>query len=206
MTHVFNYHIPFESESYVHRIGRTGRANKDGVAMMLVTPHELRELKRIQKDVGSELTPQAIGDKNTNIKEKTESIVKMVAQEKENSDAQTILAQLLKDNTLEVVSLKILSLLGKTLSGSSSIGKTEKEIEQLLLHIDDDVQSESKKSSQRYKSRSSSSSARSSSRSSAPRRRRDDSVIRRGTERGEVPEPTVKSTGGGSRIVARKLF
>ncbi|MGB0925518.1 MAG: DEAD/DEAH box helicase, partial [Minisyncoccia bacterium] len=53
VTHVFNYHIPFESESYVHRIGRTGRAKRDGVAMMLVTPHELRELKRIQKDVGS---------------------------------------------------------------------------------------------------------------------------------------------------------
>ena len=30
VTHVFNYHIPFDSESYVHRIGRTGRGGKSG--------------------------------------------------------------------------------------------------------------------------------------------------------------------------------
>ena len=38
ITHVFNYHMPFDPESYVHRIGRTGRAGKKGTAITLVKP------------------------------------------------------------------------------------------------------------------------------------------------------------------------
>lgn len=52
VSHVFNYHIPFDSKSYIHRIGRTGRAGKKGTAITLVTPDELRNLERIQRDMG----------------------------------------------------------------------------------------------------------------------------------------------------------
>ncbi len=55
VTHVFNYHIPFDPQSYVHRIGRTGRAGKDGKAITLVTTKEFRELARIKKEVGAEM-------------------------------------------------------------------------------------------------------------------------------------------------------
>ncbi len=55
VTHVFNYHIPFDPQSYVHRIGRTGRAGKSGQAITLVTTEEFRELQRIQKEVGAEM-------------------------------------------------------------------------------------------------------------------------------------------------------
>ena len=55
VTHVFNYHIPFDPQSYVHRIGRTGRAGKDGKAITLVTTDEFRELQRIQKEVGASM-------------------------------------------------------------------------------------------------------------------------------------------------------
>ena len=55
VTHVFNYHIPFDPQSYVHRIGRTGRAGKSGQAITLVTPEEFKELQRIQKEVGAEM-------------------------------------------------------------------------------------------------------------------------------------------------------
>jgi len=55
VTHVFNYHIPFDPQSYVHRIGRTGRAGKSGQAITLVTTGEFRELQRIQKEVGAEM-------------------------------------------------------------------------------------------------------------------------------------------------------
>ena len=60
VTHVFNYHIPFDSESYVHRIGRTGRGGKTGEAVTLVTPDELRTIKRIEKDVGAKLVTQTV--------------------------------------------------------------------------------------------------------------------------------------------------
>jgi len=55
VTHVFNYHIPFDPQSYVHRIGRTGRAGKNGKAITLVSTDEFKELKRIQKEVGANM-------------------------------------------------------------------------------------------------------------------------------------------------------
>ncbi|WP_104690793.1 DEAD/DEAH box helicase [Helicobacter heilmannii] len=55
VSHVFNYHMPLNTESYIHRIGRTGRAGKKGVAITLVTPLEYKELQRMQKDIGASL-------------------------------------------------------------------------------------------------------------------------------------------------------
>ncbi|MEA2027458.1 MAG: DEAD/DEAH box helicase [Campylobacterota bacterium] len=55
ITHVFNYHIPFDPQSYVHRIGRTGRAGKSGQAITLVSTEEFNELKRIKKEVGAQM-------------------------------------------------------------------------------------------------------------------------------------------------------
>lgn len=49
ISHVFNYDIPLDTESYVHRIGRTGRAGRSGDAVLFVTPRERRLLKAIEK-------------------------------------------------------------------------------------------------------------------------------------------------------------
>lgn len=49
ITHVINYDIPMEKESYVHRIGRTGRAGKNGVAITFVSPREYRFLQEIEE-------------------------------------------------------------------------------------------------------------------------------------------------------------
>lgn len=48
VTHVYNFDIPQDPESYVHRIGRTGRAGKHGLAMSFVTPREMGQLKNIE--------------------------------------------------------------------------------------------------------------------------------------------------------------
>jgi len=48
ISHVFNYDIPNDPEAYVHRIGRTARAGKKGIAISLVTPGERRHLNRIE--------------------------------------------------------------------------------------------------------------------------------------------------------------
>ncbi len=47
VTHIFNYQIPFGSEEYVHRAGRTGRAGKKGMAITLGTANELRKIGRM---------------------------------------------------------------------------------------------------------------------------------------------------------------
>jgi ATP-dependent RNA helicase DeaD len=49
ISHVFNFDLPTDPEAYVHRIGRTGRAGKDGIAISLVTPGERSRLNRIEK-------------------------------------------------------------------------------------------------------------------------------------------------------------
>ncbi|PID26962.1 MAG: RNA helicase [Candidatus Cloacimonadota bacterium] len=49
LTHVINYTIPQDPSSYVHRIGRTGRAGKEGTAITFITPEEYRKLIYIQR-------------------------------------------------------------------------------------------------------------------------------------------------------------
>jgi superfamily II DNA/RNA helicase len=49
VTHVINYEVPMENESYVHRIGRTGRVENKGTAITLASPGELRFLKDIEE-------------------------------------------------------------------------------------------------------------------------------------------------------------
>lgn len=60
VSHVFNYHVPFDQESYVHRIGRTGRAGESGKAITLVTPGEFRKIKRIQHAVKASFIPSEV--------------------------------------------------------------------------------------------------------------------------------------------------
>lgn len=52
ITHVVNYDIPHDTEAYVHRIGRTGRAGRTGEAILFVTPRERRMLSAIEKVSG----------------------------------------------------------------------------------------------------------------------------------------------------------
>ncbi|MHB9094833.1 MAG: DEAD/DEAH box helicase [Eubacteriales bacterium] len=49
VTHVYNFDIPQDPEGYIHRIGRTGRAGKSGLATTLVTPRELSHLRLIEQ-------------------------------------------------------------------------------------------------------------------------------------------------------------
>ncbi|WP_017209134.1 DEAD/DEAH box helicase [Clostridium beijerinckii] len=60
VTHVINYDLPQDVESYVHRIGRTGRANRKGVAYTLVTAREYMSLKHIEKVTKSKIRRREI--------------------------------------------------------------------------------------------------------------------------------------------------
>ena len=49
VSHIFNFDVPVSPEDYVHRIGRTGRAGRDGFAAMIVTPREMKALAAIEQ-------------------------------------------------------------------------------------------------------------------------------------------------------------
>ena len=57
ISHVINFDIPYDNESYVHRIGRTGRAGRDGKAILFITPKETRLLRSIEKSTRQTITP-----------------------------------------------------------------------------------------------------------------------------------------------------
>jgi ATP-dependent RNA helicase DeaD len=60
ISHVFNYDLPDDPEIYIHRIGRTGRAGKTGIAISLVTPREKRLLKQIEHLIRQPLAKSAL--------------------------------------------------------------------------------------------------------------------------------------------------
>jgi superfamily II DNA/RNA helicase len=55
ITHVFNYDLPRFPEDYVHRIGRTGRIGKEGVAISFALPDDAKHIQRIEKYIGAKL-------------------------------------------------------------------------------------------------------------------------------------------------------
>lgn len=55
VTHVFNYDIPHDAESYIHRIGRTGRAGEKGLAITLFVPKDKPELAAIEKGINQSI-------------------------------------------------------------------------------------------------------------------------------------------------------
>jgi len=57
ISHVINYDIPNDTESYVHRIGRTGRAGRTGDAILFVTPRERRMLSNIERATNQKIEP-----------------------------------------------------------------------------------------------------------------------------------------------------
>lgn len=134
VTHVFNYHLPFDSESYVHRIGRTGRAGKDGMAISIVTPHEFRTLQRIQKDIGSKLESQVIPNIDTVKNKKIDELKQNIIEQEVKDYAIKIVEDLKEEFDISTIAFKLASIIASTtyVKGNNNIGKSEIDIKKLL--------------------------------------------------------------------------
>ncbi len=60
ISHVINYDLPFDSEAYVHRIGRTGRAGRSGEAILFVHPRDQRHLKNLERATRQVIEPMEL--------------------------------------------------------------------------------------------------------------------------------------------------
>lgn len=60
ITHVYNYDMPQDAETYIHRIGRTGRAGGDGMAITFAAPKDMDDLNTVEKGIGMKLPRQVI--------------------------------------------------------------------------------------------------------------------------------------------------
>jgi ATP-dependent RNA helicase DeaD len=60
ISHVVNYDIPYDTEAYIHRIGRTGRAGREGKAILFVAPRERRMLNAIEQTTRQPIKPMSL--------------------------------------------------------------------------------------------------------------------------------------------------
>jgi len=140
VSHVFNYHIPFDSESYVHRIGRTGRAGKSGEAITLVSPNELRTIKRIERDVGTQMATEVIPTKEELVKNKENDLLIEIAQTTITEDAIDMVKTLQHDLDIVTIAHLLASMIkeDQAITGKDKIGFNLEEIKRLIERMQND--------------------------------------------------------------------
>ena len=124
ISHVFNYHIPFDPESYVHRIGRTGRAGTKGKAITLLTPLEFKELQRIKSKVGTSMGHAFVPSKNDLRTSTIDNMVKTIEEQHIYDEAHKVLDLLKQDIDEETIMYKLISMIldKQEIKGPSNIG------------------------------------------------------------------------------------
>lgn len=84
LSHVINYSIPDDIESYVHRIGRTGRAGKEGIAILLISPSQLYRVKRLEKTINAKLIETAVPSVDAIVNVKMSAVSDFIEQAKKD--------------------------------------------------------------------------------------------------------------------------
>ena len=82
--HVVNYDIPYDTEAYVHRIGRTGRAGRNGMAILFVTSREMRMLRTIERATNSRISPMKVPSPETVAERRLSRLGEQLAQTMNN--------------------------------------------------------------------------------------------------------------------------
>ena len=89
VTHVFNYDMPRDTESYIHRIGRTGRAGQQGVAITFVNARQYSQLRRIEAGIKNhiqkDVSGRSLAARLKREKREREQAAKRAAAEKEQA-------------------------------------------------------------------------------------------------------------------------
>jgi len=134
VSHVFNFHIPFDKDSYVHRIGRTGRAGRKGDAITLVTPLELKELLHIKSSVGKSLEIATIPSITQVRSKELSRIVEKIKVTKILDEATEIYVALEEEIDSSQITIKAISLLleKEEVDGPNEIGFTKAQVEKLI--------------------------------------------------------------------------
>ena len=113
ITHVINYDIPQDHEAYVHRIGRTGRAGKKGVAMTLIGPREYRQLRLIERMAHTKIVLRKLPS-SADILERQQDLIKerllRTLMNNKYSDYHTIISDVSADGEYDIVDIAAAAL------------------------------------------------------------------------------------------------
>ena len=138
VTHVFNYDIPYDAESYVHRIGRTGRAGRTGEAILFVSPRERRALRLIERVTNQRIEPMkmpSIADVNKARLENFKNQVLETVAEGNLEAYEEVISDLLSDDSLEIETL--CAALAKMVQKDGTLLLDENEPEPKMRTFDD---------------------------------------------------------------------
>lgn len=128
ISHVINYDIPYDTEGYVHRIGRTGRMGKKGEAIMFVAPREKRLLRAIEKATNQKIELMKLPTTaDINVK-RIERFKDLITQTLDSDDLEQY-AQIIDQYRIEtnVPSLEIAAALAKLLQGDNPLLLNQKQ-------------------------------------------------------------------------------
>lgn len=133
ISHVFNFHMPFESNSYVHRIGRTGRAGRKGIAITLLTQGEFRTLQQMIKTHGTSIQLCAIPRLSEIKQNHRAKFIESICERKPSPDADLVLKELHKLLNPNQIGLHLISMLleKQELSGPDQIGVQAEDLDKL---------------------------------------------------------------------------
>lgn len=138
VTHVFNYHMPFDQESYVHRIGRTGRAGHKGKAITLVTPFEFKKLRSIQTAIKASFIHGEIPSIADVQQQHDTKLVLTVQEQAIREKSVSILAELEKSMDASEAACKLISIMldKRRVRGPNRIGLNRKQLTTLMSRDD----------------------------------------------------------------------
>jgi len=138
ITHVVNYDIPYDTESYIHRIGRTGRAGRSGNAILFVAPRERRLLQQIERATNKKIdmlelpSTQDINDQRI---EKFKTRITEALEQEGLEFYQRIIEDL--QQASNVPALEIASALAKLVQGDAPFFLEDKPVRQASFRDDD---------------------------------------------------------------------
>ncbi|MCW9030862.1 MAG: DEAD/DEAH box helicase [Gammaproteobacteria bacterium] len=122
ISHVINYDVPYDTEAYVHRIGRTGRAGRQGDAILFVAPREKRMLQQIERATNQKIEmlemPSTEVINNKRIARFTQNITDTLASEKLDFYSSILEKYSLEHN---IPSIEIAAALAKMVQGDDPL-------------------------------------------------------------------------------------
>ncbi len=122
ISHVINYDVPYDTETYVHRIGRTGRAGREGDAILFVAPREKRILQQIERATKQKIEmlemPSTEMINNKRVARFTQNITDTIA-----SEGLEFYASILEKYTLEhnIPAIEVAAALAKMVQGDEPL-------------------------------------------------------------------------------------
>lgn len=149
ITHVINYDIPTDTESYVHRIGRTGRAGRSGDAILFVSPRERHLLRAIERATRKPIELMELPSTETINNLRIAQFKQRITDTLEAEEGQDLYLQLISDYEREhnVPALEVAAALARLLQGDEPMLLTEKDKHPAYNPAEADARKKGKKKS-----------------------------------------------------------